>query len=212
MKGAAFSVSLHAAAIACLAVVAEAPPPPRSPPMVTVVWQPPRSAAVEQAALPANRPALPQPASRIIRHSSPSPAADRPRPAAAPVATAAPNPLTEGADAGETATTVAATTSTGPTREAQYELGAIDTPLPDYPWSARRRNREGRVVVRLMVAADGTVLSAEVRESSGDATLDEAARDTLSGWRLRPALANGTPVATHIEVPIRFELRLQARL
>lgn len=212
MKGAALSVSLHAFAIACLAMVAEAPPPLPSPPIVTVAWLPPTSVAVQQTARPANQPALPQPATRISRHSSPSPATDRPRPAVPPVSTAAPEPLTEGADAGETAPTRASATSIGPTREAQYELGAIDTPLPNYPWSARRRNREGRVVVRLMVAADGTVLSAEVQESSGDATLDGAARDALSGWRLRPALANGTPVATHIDVPIRFELRLQARL
>lgn len=212
MKGGALSVTLHAVAIACLAVAAETPPPPPSPPTVTVAWLPPAPVAVEQATQPANRPALPQPASRISRRSSPSPAAGRPRPAAQTVSAAAPEPLAESADVGVTAPTAAAATSTGPTCEAQYELGAADTPLPDYPWSARRRNREGRVVVRIMVAADGNVLSAEVLESSGDAALDGAARDTLSGWRLRPALANGTPVASHIDVPIRYELHLQARL
>lgn len=97
-------------------------------------------------------------------------------------------------------------------RDAGYDLGATNTPLPDYPWSARRRGSEGRVLIRLGVDPLGHAVSLEIVESSGDETLDQAACDTLRHWRLRPAMADGIPVATTIMVPIRFELRRDTRL
>lgn len=87
-----------------------------------------------------------------------------------------------------------------------YTLGAAQTPAPDYPWSARRRGVEGRVVVRLEVGADGCPTQVELVHSSGSDTLDQAAIFTVWHWRLHPALAGGVPVAGRVVVPIVFKL------
>jgi protein TonB len=80
-------------------------------------------------------------------------------------------------------------------------------PAPGYPTRARRRGWEGRVVLEVAVAADGTVNAVEVRESSGYATLDRAARDAVRGWRFSPASEHGVAVADKVTVPVRFALR-----
>lgn len=87
-----------------------------------------------------------------------------------------------------------------------YTLGSAHTPAPDYPWSARRRGIQGRVVIRLAVAADGRPTDAEIVQSSGDTGLDQAALITLRHWRLQPAQAGGVPVAGYILIPIVFKL------
>jgi periplasmic protein TonB len=95
----------------------------------------------------------------------------------------------------------------GITRGAAYQLGSADTPLPEYPWNARRRGREGRVVIEMIVDAEGQPLNLSVVDSSGDDALDRAAMDTLSRWRLIPAMENGIRVTSRLRVPIRFELK-----
>ena len=97
-------------------------------------------------------------------------------------------------------------TAPGLSRDAAYHLGSADTPLPDYPWSARRRGREGRVVIVLDVDAGGHPIHVSVVESSGDDALDQAALNALARWRLAPALKDGVPVASQVRVPIRFRL------
>jgi protein TonB len=91
--------------------------------------------------------------------------------------------------------------------QASYALGSAQNPLPPYPWSARRRGREGRVVIRLSVDALGQPTSAVILMSSGDQSLDQAALGALRHWRLKPAKHLGLPVASEIDVPIRFALK-----
>jgi protein TonB len=62
------------------------------------------------------------------------------------------------------------------------------------------------VHLRLTVAADGTIASVEVAESSGRSVLDDAAVAAARTWRLRPALRDGVPAAGTIVVPVRFRL------
>nr|CAM74536.1 hypothetical protein MGR_0101 [Magnetospirillum gryphiswaldense MSR-1] len=87
-----------------------------------------------------------------------------------------------------------------------YHLGAVETPAPDYFFAARKRRRQGIVLVQLDVGADGRVDRVVLLESSGDSTLDEAAMTTLGRWRLRPATENNRPVPGRVEVPVRFRL------
>jgi periplasmic protein TonB len=91
----------------------------------------------------------------------------------------------------------------GPPR---YRLGAASTPAPGYPYQARKRGAEGRVVLRLEVGADGRVTAVSIHESSGHDVLDRAAVEALSRWRLDPAVAGGRPAAAQILVPVRFRL------
>ncbi len=95
----------------------------------------------------------------------------------------------------------------GQTEQAGYSLGSAATPLPDYPWSARRRGQEGRVIIRLSVDEYGHPIKATILTSSGNASLDQAALKTLKRWRLTPARRLGVAVTAQIDVPIRFQLQ-----
>ncbi|MHB1218757.1 MAG: energy transducer TonB [Alphaproteobacteria bacterium] len=91
-------------------------------------------------------------------------------------------------------------------RPPRYKLGSGSTPYPPYPMVARRNGYQGRVVVRLEVAADGRATDAQVLESSGYDVLDESAVNTLKVWKLEPALLGGRPVPGSVNVPVRFRL------
>jgi protein TonB len=80
-------------------------------------------------------------------------------------------------------------------------------PLPAYPAIARRRSQQGIVTVSVLVGADGSVERAEVADSSGFDTLDDAALETVrSRWRFVPARHGGLAVESWVLVPIRFAL------
>ncbi len=80
-------------------------------------------------------------------------------------------------------------------------------PPPIYPAIARRREQQGTVTVRVLVGADGSVERAEVADSSGFDTLDDAALETVrSRWRFVPARHGGIAVESWVLVPIRFTL------
>jgi len=80
-------------------------------------------------------------------------------------------------------------------------------PAPAYPAAARRREQQGTVTVKVLVGADGSVESAEVADSSGFDTLDNAALETVrSRWRFVPARHDGLAVESWVLVPIRFAL------
>lgn len=91
-------------------------------------------------------------------------------------------------------------------RPPRYKLGSGSTPYPPYPVVARRNGYQGRVVVRLAVAADGRATGAEVLESSGYDVLDQSAVETLRAWKLEPALTAGKAVPGSVNVPVRFRL------
>jgi protein TonB len=80
-------------------------------------------------------------------------------------------------------------------------------PPPIYPAVARRREQQGTVTVKVLVGADGSVERAEVADSSGFDTLDDAALETVrSRWRFVPARHAGIAVESWVLVPIRFTL------
>lgn len=80
-------------------------------------------------------------------------------------------------------------------------------PPPAYPAVARRRAQQGTVTVSVLVGADGSVERAEVADSSGFDTLDDAALETVrSRWRFVPARHGGIAVESWVLVPIRFAL------
>jgi protein TonB len=80
-------------------------------------------------------------------------------------------------------------------------------PPPYYPASARRRAEQGTVTVRVLVGADGSVERAEISDSSGFDSLDDAALETVrSRWRFVPARHGAIAVESWVLVPIRFAL------
>lgn len=80
-------------------------------------------------------------------------------------------------------------------------------PAPEYPLAARQRNEQGRVLLLVQLDAEGRVLDAQLRLSSGSPLLDQAALDAVRRWRFSPARSRGVPVTSHLLVPVRFSLR-----
>ncbi|HEX5137467.1 MAG TPA: energy transducer TonB, partial [Planctomycetota bacterium] len=78
---------------------------------------------------------------------------------------------------------------------------------PRYPAAAQRLGHEGRVLLLVRVGADGVPESVEVEESSGHASLDDAAVAAVRAWVFEPAREDDRPVASRVHVPIRFQLR-----
>jgi protein TonB len=78
---------------------------------------------------------------------------------------------------------------------------------PVYPALARERGVEGRVVVRLLVGADGVPAEVRVAQSSGFESLDAAALVAVRQWRFEPARRGGVAVAEERLAPVVFRLR-----
>jgi protein TonB len=62
------------------------------------------------------------------------------------------------------------------------------------------------VLLSVEVSAAGEPGAVAVVRSSGFAALDDAAREAVTGWAFEPARQDGEPVASRVEIPIRFEL------
>lgn len=60
-------------------------------------------------------------------------------------------------------------------------------PKPKFPSTALSKGSEGYVNVRAVIGPDGAVSRVSVAKSSGDATLDEAARIAVLKWKMNAA-------------------------
>jgi protein TonB len=77
---------------------------------------------------------------------------------------------------------------------------------PDYPDNARRQNREGRVLLRVLVDDQGRSRQVEVHSSSGSDALDRSAVEAIKRWRFHPAHYGDQPVESWLRIPIEFRL------
>lgn len=75
-----------------------------------------------------------------------------------------------------------------------------------YSPEARRKEREGAVVLRLWLDASGAVTRAEIISNPGDG-LGEAALRAARELRFSPARIQGQPVATSVPFTLHFILR-----
>jgi TonB family protein len=82
---------------------------------------------------------------------------------------------------------------------------------PEYPESASRTYRTGKVVLSFTVQASGAVTDIEVVQSAGP-DLDAAAVQAVSRWRYEPAAEGGEPVPAHGTVSIPFSLEIEGRV
>ena len=73
-----------------------------------------------------------------------------------------------------------------------------------YPEECRRRREEGTALIHAIVEADGKVSSASIERSSGIEALDKSALVAVLGWMFVPALENGQPVRSEVNVPVVF--------
>ena len=189
----------------------ESAPPPAPPP------KPP----VET---PRPRPRPPQPRPQPERPRPPVPAAPVPpvqAPVEAPVSQSAEAANLDNASGAPNAQAQAANTSgsnapatrgdpsgvadavTGPSSSASY----LNNAKPPYPPLSRRMREEGRVILRVLVTAQGVAGRVEIRRSSGFSRLDQAALNAVRNWRFVPAKRGNTPIEMWYDVPIDFSLR-----
>jgi protein TonB len=82
----------------------------------------------------------------------------------------------------------------------------ISGPPPAYPKDARSKGLTGKVRVKVLISEQGTVKDAVIAQSSGHATLDDAARQGLHRWLFNPAYREGRAVAAWVVVPVLFKL------
>lgn len=78
--------------------------------------------------------------------------------------------------------------------------------MPRYPELARRRGREGVVVLRLIIAASGELKAAEVVEGGGSG-FEDAALAAVRSSTYAPATRDGQGVESAALLPIRFTLK-----
>ncbi len=76
---------------------------------------------------------------------------------------------------------------------------------PQYPFSMRKANRGGEVIVEYVVSKNGDVIDARAIRSS-DPEFEPSAVQAVSKWRFKPAVKDGKAVAVKMQTPIVFSL------
>lgn len=84
--------------------------------------------------------------------------------------------------------------------------GYLNNPLPEYPPQAIRQGWQGTVQLRVLVLANGTAGTIEIRKSSGRKILDDEAIVTVKKWLFSPAKRGDTPIDYWYTLPVEFLL------
>lgn len=98
-------------------------------------------------------------------------------------------------------------------RQTEFSLSEVDSHPrvvhkvpPSYPFRAKRRGVEGKVEVRFLVDTKGRVSQVSLIQAEPEGVFEESALKAVRKWRFEPGKKDGQPVATWVQVPIRFEL------
>lgn len=197
--------------------------------MLSATMQPPapKLEPPTPAAAPAPAPVQPRPVVRPVErphavpHREPHPVLHRtPPPTPRPVAIAEPATAPAAADVAApplpappvaSAISKAPAASVAPAAPAKIELPSsnadyLQNPKPPYPPISKRLGEQGRVVVSVLIGADGRPEKAELKRSSGFERLDRVALETVMKWRYVPGKRGGVAEAMWVNVPIDFVL------
>lgn len=206
VQGLGLVAAAHLLVLVTLAQLTVLPlPAPLAVLSVSLLPPAPIPAAQPEIALPRPRPVAthppppPPPVQPLVATpDAPSPAIVAVVPA--PTLTASRPPL---ATAPVTAPAAPPAVPTPPRLDADY----LDNPKPSYPPLSRRLNEQGRVVLRVHVAADGSTLDVLLHSSSGHSRLDNSALAAVRRWKFAPARLGQDAVAAWVRVPIEFSLQ-----
>lgn len=183
---------------------------PEPPPVVKPAEPPPRPAEA------------PKPVARKVAPPPPAPA---PAPAPLPVAKPTPDPAPQAPTAATTQVALAPLTQpvappappappvvvakaapAAPVELPSTDADYLQNPRPAYPAISRKLREQGKVVVDVLIGADGSAQQAKVTASSGFDRLDAAALATVQRWRYVPGKKGGVATAMWFSVPINFVL------
>lgn len=203
------SLLLHGLALAWLRVPASVfeTARVRTPP---IVLEPPMPTALEVVSPPARPRSTPPSSEAALPTAVPVPVeveVTEPPVTAAPAVSA---PLaTREAASGDSAAAPAVAALAAAAARGDYELQIAHwvERHRDYPLVARRRGLEGTAIVRLRLAADGSLLQAQIVRDTGHVLLDRAALgmvERAAPYPRAPAELGTAPV--EILVPIQFSL------
>jgi protein TonB len=95
-------------------------------------------------------------------------------------------------------------TGDGPVLDYDQAPRAIKITRPQYPQEAFVKKIEGKVLVEILIDANGNVIRARVLQSVP--LLDNAAIQTVYQWRFTPAMKHGRPVAALAHAPVDFRI------
>ena len=179
-----------------VAVVSEVPPPP-PPPQIKPPPPPPPALPARPSLAPTPLALAPEPVPQPTQAPAAPPTLAATAPENAPVSATAPV-----APAPSVVAPAAPTKVDLPTTVADYQAKSP----PVYPAMSRRMGEQGRVVMRVLIGADGVPQQAEVLQSSGHGRLDRAAADAVMRWRYVPGKRGGVPETMWFQVPIEFKL------
>lgn len=91
-------------------------------------------------------------------------------------------------------------------KEPSFDMAKLHK-LIEYPEMAKKAGIEGRVTLRILVGADGSIKRTVV-ESSDHSYLNKAAEDAIKKYgKANPAIQNNQSVPCWVSIPINFKLR-----
>jgi len=93
-----------------------------------------------------------------------------------------------------------------------YEVGGevkapkpIYYPKPPYTEQARKANLSGIIVLRVVIGADGRVLSVKEKSKRLGQGLDESAIKTIDTWKFSPTVRDGVAVPVKVKLEVGFK-------
>lgn len=172
-----------AAPIKVITVAPPLEPPPPAPPTPDLKRQAPTPR--ENVAVPET--IVPTPPSNTTPYTAP---------------TTAPGPVGGTIDGGFVAPVKPAPVLTGAELDSRF-AGSFQ---PEYPVGERRAEHQGRVVVRVLVGADGRVKQVEKVSAPSNDFFEATERRALQKWRFKPATRDGVPIEVWKTVGVSFVL------
>ncbi len=88
----------------------------------------------------------------------------------------------------------------------KFGVAYLNNPKPNYPNLSRRAGERGRVLLKVLVDANGLPATVELGTSSGFERLDNAALEAVKQWKFVPARKNNQAMSAWVTVPINFAL------
>jgi protein TonB len=197
-------VALHAAALAALLQYQPAREAIASAVPIMVSFITPETVPEKPRVIPPPPPPRP-----VRKRPEPAPVitapVEAPSPVAAPPAPPLP-PVDVPAEVVAAPVVAPAPAPPAPIVPPSFLADYLHNPAPPYPASARRIGEQGRVVLRVLVNAEGQPEHVELRTSSGSSRLDGSALETVRRWKFVPARQGERPIAAWVLVPILFRL------
>ena len=90
-------------------------------------------------------------------------------------------------------------------REATVQKESRMLAPPRYPAAAMEARASGKVVMRVLVGADGVVKDVVVEQSEPAGVFDASSVEAAWLWRFDPAVKDGKPVDGWVRVPVEYE-------